>query len=76
MVGEVEVEMVGGEQGMASRRHCMPPMTLAPVPPIAGAGGGILSLRESSFRLPGRGVSRHNAHRAREEGVGLEIDSL
>ena len=68
--------MVGGGQGMGSRRHCMPPMTLALVPSMASADEGFSSLKESNFRLPGRGVSCHRAHRAREEGVGLEMDSL
>lgn len=51
-------------------------MTLAPVPSVAGADEGISSLMESIFRLPRRGVSCHKAHTVREEGVGLEIDSL
>ncbi len=68
--------MVGGRQGMGSGRHSMPPMTLAPVPSVAGADEGISSLMESIFRLPRRGVSCHKAHTVREEGVGLEIDSL
>ena len=73
LVGEVVIEMVGGGQGIGSSRHCMPPMTLAPT---AVADDGSSSLRESSFRLPGRGVSCHIAHRAREEGVVLAMDSL
>lgn len=68
--------MVGGGQAMGSRRHCMPPTTLAPVPSVGDADNGISLSRESTFRLPGRGVSCHKAHRAREEGVGLEMESL
>lgn len=54
----------------------MPPMTLASESSMAGADDGNSLLRESTFRLPGRGVSCHKAHRAREEGVGLVIESL
>lgn len=68
--------VVGGGQGRGSRRHCMPPITLASGSLVAGVNEGGSSLRESSFRLPGRGVSCHVAHRAREEGVGLAMESL
>ena len=68
--------MVGGGQGRDSRRHCMPPMTLASGPSMAGTDESIPSRRESSFRLPFRGVSGHKAHRAREDGVELATESL
>ena len=68
--------MVGGGQGRGSRRHCMPPMTLASRSSMAGTDESIPSLRQSSFRLPGRGDSDHKAHRAREDGVELAIESL
>lgn len=54
----------------------MPPITLASGPPAAGTDEGSSSLRESLFRLPGRDVSFHKAQRAREEGVGLAMESL
>ncbi len=54
----------------------MPPMTLAPGPSTAGTDDDDSSARESSFRLPGRDISGHRAHRAREEGVGLAMESL
>ena len=54
----------------------MPPTTLVSRPSMAGTDESIPSLRESSFRLPGRGVSGHKAHRAREDGVELAIESL
>ena len=54
----------------------MPPMTLSSGPPMAGGDESVPSLRESSFRLPDRGVSGHKAHRAREDGVELATESL
>ena len=68
--------MVGGGQGRDSRRHCMPPISVSSGPSVAGADESIPSLRESSFRLPGRGLSGHKAHRAREDGVELATESL
>ena len=69
------VGIVDGGQGKGSRRHCMPPITLASGSVVAGVDEGISSLRDSSFRFPGRGVSCHRAQRARDEGVGLAIES-
>ena len=54
----------------------MPPMTLASKSSMAGLDGGGSSLEGSNFRLPGRGVWGHKAHRAREEEVGLAMESL
>lgn len=71
-----DVEMVDGGQGRGSRRHCMPPITLASGSVVASLDEGASSLRESSFRFPGRGVSCHRAQRARDEGVGLAMESL
>lgn len=68
--------VLGGGQGRGSRRHCMPPMTLASDSLGPDVDDGTSSLRESSFRLPGRGVSCHRAHRAREDGVGSAMESL
>ena len=73
---DVAGDMVGGGQGRDSRRHCIPPMTFCTGPSIAGADENIPSLRESSFRLPGCGISGHKAHRAREDGVELATESL
>ena len=53
----------------------MPPMTLSSMPLMAGTDEGESSMRESSFRFD-RGISGHKAHRAREEGVGLAMESL
>ena len=69
-------EAVAGGQGRGSRRHCMPPTTMAPGPSMVGTEEEVSSLRASNFRLPGRSVSGHKAHRAREEGVGLATESL
>ena len=65
-----------GGQGRGSRRHCMPPTTLASGSRATAVDEGVASPRESSFRLPGRGVSCHRAHSAREEGVGSLVESL
>ncbi len=53
----------------------MPPMTLASDSLVAGVDGGSSSLKEANFRFPGRGVSCHKAHRAREEGEGSAMES-
>lgn len=75
-MAEIVGDIVGGGQGRDSRRHCMPPMTFSSGLSMAGADESIPSLRESSFRLPGRGVSGHKAHRAREDGVESATESL
>ena len=74
--GGAVVEVVGGGQGRGSRRHCMPPMTLASGSPFVGADEDGSLLNESSFRLPGRDISRHRAQSARDEGEALAIESV
>ena len=54
----------------------MPPMTFSSGASMAGGDESIPSFIESNFRLLGRGVSGHNAHRAREDGVELATESL
>lgn len=54
----------------------MPPMTLASGSPFVGADEDGSLLNESSFRLPGRDISRHRAQSARDEGEALAIESV